>query len=389
MQLNRLNFLKTIQWQALCYLLFVSGFFFIPSSKWHNNLYYALVLLPALLQITAIPWRNLWQSSVYRFSILLLTYLGLSFLWSEHWTLDGLRDQIMHWIYVVIFLSLTIHLLQVHKTFLVRLYQWLATSAAITGVIAILLFYWDHAFPTERLSHFSRLDNAILAATLYGMVLLIIGYALLRQTTGWLKGWFVFAALLSLVYIVLSQSRGPLIALVMTLALSILLRRDRLSLAILVLPILLYLGVFGLDLDALWQVLGRHGIDSYRFVIWQQVLPEIAQAPWFGHGILYQSDYATGMGQTVPHAHNLLLAIWLYGGVIAVWLLSILVLLCLQQGVAQWRQYSDFTLLALLVFAILCLFTDGYQVLTNPRPIWLYFWVPVALASYYELRSKR
>jgi O-antigen ligase len=134
--------------------------------------------------------------------------------------------------------------------------------------------------------------------------------------------------------------------------------------------------------DAARQALARG--DSYRLAIWQQFAVRVAERPWFGEGVL--TDDSTKIATpgsdtaavTILHPHDTYLATALYGGLPALLLLLGLVALGLRQG---WRLAArgEPVWLLMLLFALLCMVTDGDRLLHAPRAIWFYFWLPVGV----------
>ena len=60
--------------------------------------------------------------------------------------------------------------------------------------------------------------------------------------------------------------------------------------------------------------------------------------------------------------------------------------LAIKQGYSVFVEKQDFSLLAMLIFSVLCCITDGHRLIANPRPMWLYFWFPIAIACVHELK---
>ena len=80
----------------------------------------------------------------------------------------------------------------------------------------------------------------------------------------------------------------------------------------------------------------------------------------------------------ILHPHNVYLATALYGGLPALTMLLVMIALALRQG---WRGATrgEPAWLLVLLFALLCMLTDGDRLLNAPRAIWFYFWLPVGV----------
>jgi len=181
--------------------------------------------------------------------------------------------------------------------------------------------------------------------------------------------------------IALTGSRTPLVATLVCIGLGLVLRRQWRLLAMFGVGMALIGGLL-LDGDAARQALGRG--DSYRFDIWHNYALRIAEAPWLGEGLL--TDETTQVTPSEPaaesitflHPHNVYLATTLYGGLPALAMLLVMIALALRQG---WRgaMRGGPVWLLVLLFALLCMMTDGDRLLNAPRAIWFYFWLPVGV----------
>jgi hypothetical protein len=83
-----------------------------------------------------------------------------------------------------------------------------------------------------------------------------------------------------------------------------------------------------------------------------------------------------------------LLSTLLYGGIMSGGLLLLLIGLVLRQGWQSWATTRDIKPLLLTVFGFTYLMTDGYRLISNPVPNWVYFWLPVIWAISRELRDQ-
>jgi len=271
-----------------------------------------------------------------------------------------------------------------------RLFYWLGWVIVITGILSIWWFYQDHHFPRARLKSIGQLRHPGFAASLYGFVGLyhFIGTPYTASTNIW-RRWLpgALAATMGLAVIILTQSRGVFVALVVMLLLGSIISRQRrfpVLLALIVLSIVVMVSWWP---DELLTMAGRRGWDSHRLEIWQQALALIRQAPLFGHGLLENTVLSVN-GKSIDHPHNILLSTVLYGGMLAGGLLLLLIGLVVRQGWQYWRAERDPKPLLLTVFGCTYLMTDGYRLISNPFPNWVYFWLPVIWAISRELQHK-
>jgi O-antigen ligase len=359
--------------------LFLGSFFLLPSGKAVNNVYYALVLAPALLLLRGADWRWLAGSALWRAAMALLAYLTVSGLWTNHAGWGDRLAQAKSLVYLGVYLALVAGVFARR----VEAARWLVGAlvlAATAGtVISAIRFYGVAAWPL-RLEYASAIYNANEGATAAGTAMLLALFCMTPTATGhWRRSLWVVSASVLLAGMVLSGSRTPLAAGVACLLLGLaLLRRWRL----LVVGIALLGAALALTMhsDAGRQAITRG--DSYRLAIWQYYVERAARHPWFGEGVLTDDTSrvefhgADGTVFNALHPHDVYLATTLYGGVPALMLLLAVVALALRQAWALAR-HGEPAWLLVLVFGLLCMLTDGDRLLHAPRAIWVYFWLPV------------
>jgi O-antigen ligase len=225
-----------------------------------------------------------------------------------------------------------------------------------------------------RMVGWAETKHPILGASIIGVCVVLAAGRLLEGRSRSLAGAMVAAGL---VFIVLTGSRGPLIAVSGALALLLLGCRPRLLLAALVVGAVAFAALaaaFPAAAADAWGRLMQRGWSS-RLDIWRLALHEIAERPLFGHGPSARLDRTT---DNFPH--DLFLSTLFYSG--AVGLLLLLALLALA-ALAAWRRpdrVARWTLLALLAHTILSGLTDLSQITKGPSPMWYIVWLPVALA---------
>jgi O-antigen ligase len=361
--------------------LFLAGFFLLPSSKAVNNVYYALVLAPALLLLRGADWRWLAGSQVWRAAMLLLGYLTVSGLWSSAFAWGDWLREAKGLPYLGVYLAVLACVCARRAATFERLLGALALAAVAGTAVSAAMFYAHAPWPA-RLEFAAAVYNANEAATVVGTVALLVMFHLLPTgASGWRQVFWGACALILLGGIALTGSRTPLAAVFICIACGFALQRRW--------RVLLGLGVAVLAAGALLmntavtrQALARG--DSYRLPIWSQFAARVADRPWFGEGLL--ADETTVVAGpdggaallTFQHPHNVYLATALYGGLPALAMLAAMIALALQQG---WRSAArgEPVWLLLVMFALLCMMTDGDRLLNAPRAIWFYFWLPVGV----------
>jgi O-antigen ligase len=362
--------------------IFLAGFFLLPSGKALNNVYYALVLAPAVFLLRGADWRWLAGSTLWRLAMLLLTYLTLSGLWSAGFTFVDWLHEAKALPYLAVYLAALACVCVRRPAAWERLLRTVVLAAAIGTLVSAALFYRTAPW-AARLQYYGAAYQEIEVATLVGGCLLLVLFHILPKARGpgWRAAWLA-AALVLAAGIVLTGSRMPLGAALVCAGLGLVLYRQWRLLGLAVAGLALVVGALlasGYDHRG---ALARG--DSYRPAIWQQIAARVAARPWLGEGILTDATTRVapdGAGQpsvVINHPHNVFLATALYGGLPALVLLVAVVLLALRQGQRLAARGEPAWFLVLL-FGLLCMLTDGNQLLNAPRGMWFYFWLPVGV----------
>lgn len=361
---------------------FLAGFFLLPTSKALNNVYYALVLAPALFLLRATDWRWLAGSTVWRFAMLLSGYLTLSGLWSAGFTFKDWLHEAKALPYLVVYLAVLACVCVRQPIAWERLLRAVVLAAVVGTLVSAALFY--RAAPwTARLGFYGAVYNANEAATLAGGCLMLVLFHILpAERVRWRQGWWLLVAVVLATGILLTGSRMPLAAAVVCTGLGFALLRQWRLLGLLLAAFALMIGLLLADGYDYRQSVERS--DAHRLAIWQQFSVRVAAQPWVGEGILTddstqvesRADHASPLA--INHPHSVYLATALYGGLPALGLLAVLVGLALRQGMGLALREEPAWLLVLLL-GLLCMLTDGDRLLHAPRGIWFYFWLPVGV----------
>ena len=372
------------QYFTVAYALFAAGFFFPTRDKYHNLFYYVALLTPYVILISKDRVKVLWQSSIFKLSLAYIGMVAISVLWASPSELHKLSNYLFDFLYLVTFIALTIELTLQVKKFPDYVLKTILTSATIWIPISIFLFYQDHPW-SMRLDGVGRLENPLAGAIMFGMVTLLCLHTIIQKgnfSTLW-RSIAATCGALSLVYMSLTQSRSPVIGLLLAgLVYAVLQRYWKLLLA--TLGIAIVAGVaFYLDILPHDLVISR-GL-SFRPEIWQQALPAIMENPWFGNGATFDQTYHLSNKLVFQsHTHSAFIASLLFVGIVGTCILLLLIVQSFKYACSTRNQLVA----SLLTYAIVMLSINGYKLLDNPSIEWLYFWLPVALAAASEIRIK-
>jgi O-antigen ligase len=371
----------------IAYFIFFFGFFVIPSTHWHNNLFYGLILFPYLVTFQLKRVQIIWQSNIWILSMILAGYMCLTLLWAENAHFKDYVYYLRRAVYLFVFLSLTIELVLRYPKFIDYFFTILCWVAAITAIASIVWYFSYFSFPESRLKYLAdQVRNQVIGASVYGMISIICYFHVMKtkKSYTWIYSGLCIAILIS---VILTQSRGPLGALLITFLIGSVFTRDK-KLFATVLCIILVGGLMFLSIDEIRELITRRGL-SCRLEIWQQSLPRIKGAPLFGEGISANSTFILKNGLKMNHPHSVYLGTTLYGGLMGLFLLIIIQALALWESFLSFSRENDFTYMALLLFVFICIASMGYRVIGHPDELWMCFWLPIALLAGKRLSGEK
>lgn len=304
-----------------------------------------------------------------------LLYFSLSNLWAES---SHLSSAISHSFYLFIFLCLYRQCeLQERKKYII--------GAAYLGIVALTILTLvyvnkEHIFQNrlERAFPFSP-DNVIDLGG-YMALGILLSAILVRETRNY---WFYIPVPLLLVCLILTQSRGPFLSMIVAAIVAFLckpkwnfkLLAGSLIVLLVIGSILYFSGFFDIFIKRAEES-SRAG--SVRFGIWQHAFEVAKQKMIFGWGFNKELEFINRYGQPVTTTHSLYLATFLKGGVVGLLLLLSMILFagrqCLRHLAANHKAE-----IAVIVFALMFYVTQGMFVISNPREYWVLFWLPLAI----------
>ena len=371
---------RLLLWSDRSFVAFLGlGFVIAPEPSW-AFWFYALVM-PFGAWFLYQGWRPDWRDGRLALLLGLILWSTLTIAWADQpqppvskqilWAFNGLCT-------AAFLLTLTMVAEQSTRMRdrMVTVIVCCATGNALFSVVRFVSRQggWD------RLEGWGETRNAILGAFIIGVCSILALGRSLRRERFW-PLWLVPIPLF-LAFTVMTDSRGPLIAVVLS-ALLVLPRWSRrtylLGLAALIAAAV---GTVTLAPDlvhAAFERLAQRG-TSYRLDIWHASIEAILQRPIIGHGMTATVQMKGDFGH---HPHDLYLSALFYSG--AVGLLLLLGGLgwifrdVLRTPVSAERQ----TCLALLVHLVLSGATDLSQITKGPGELWYIVWLPLGYALGY------
>ncbi|MGK0499642.1 MAG: hypothetical protein ACJAYG_001284 [Oceanicoccus sp.] len=364
-----------ISWMALFLVLFPMSIYLNPSKGGTTNVFYLGVLLPWLILVMLGEVRLWYKQAAYLSGLLLFSYLWLNSFWgvdnsAEDWFYLGKR-----WVFAVCMLTAPILVCKKYPNFHQRILPLLFTASVMAAAIVIAQHYAAHG---SDLLKFRLLGegysvNAIAVGVHYGLALLVGLYLLSHYPR---QRWVIAAScLLPLTAMVLTQSRGPLLAFITCVCLMALFGERERRVLIVKAALLMVVAVMMLTIG--WDYFVSRGL-SYRPEIWSKMLGVVMQSPIFGEGYTLNAEQVSIKGREFAHSHNIFIELMRYGGIVAValfvWHLVSLFRVQRVNNDALSRVY-----LLLLVYTLLILLINGWYLLDRPNYLWFGYWYPIGL----------
>ena len=322
----------------------------------------------------------------YRLVFFFIFYCALSVFWSPGVEFSPSLKIFRHALYPLIFINITIHFFETNPKIFDKIFTWLIIAAVIGAAANFFFWYKDHPFPQSRLVGWGRFENPIVIGCCYGMIAIItITRAFQAEAK---RDILVYLAttIIFLGFIILTQSKLALITLFITLLVTVIIHFNRTSMIFLMAAVIFIVVIFLLEPE----VFRRYSIGRMpdRFHVWQQVLYDSMNKPFFGHGILDKMSAETrGITHTTPH--SIYIGTVFYFGIFGMLLLTIFIIWTIKIGFAYARQSKDYLPFLLCMFGLICCAGDFGILIDHPNGLWVLFWLPtsLAIAKYKETRA--
>jgi O-antigen ligase len=363
-----------------------------PHKVHYRYIYYGLALPAVLVLLWAGRSRIDWKDPFLRLFILFALYTGIStFLVGSgpmeddvrkfRWGLEASLGMIAFFVWMPWILR--------SPLIWGRLFLWFVVLGSLGGFVLTYLILGG-----KRVSGLGALYNPIQASSIL-LVYFAIGHFLLSETLerwSWRDGLLLVVSIITgSLFIILSQSRAPIIVLlayaVFLAALSLVRGRNRYLLAAFVLcPIAVWIGLhMAVDPGEFLQKLIERGF-SQRIEIWKGYLMYPPESLLLGYGAGTEPDYMVAAEEfwrpnnyLVTHAHNIWLAAFAETGLIGLsFQLAIFAVIVWKTMSLVPDPYEKLKLLGILGLVVLLTMTSEHTLITSIKPIWLFGWLPMA-----------
>ena len=366
-----------IQWMAVLVVSCLVAVFLFESQSAAS---YPTYFLALAMLATAAKWSDVFRLLIVRCIAFLLLWLLMSTAWSTpvdpRAALSTLTRASLLFLFVI-----AVGECQLRG----QMQHWMGRALALSGTVAMsgALIHFIITDPVDgRLNGLGQLDTHIIAALVFGVVMLF-GLRLLMTETDWI--WRAIATVcigLAIACIALSDSRTAWVAVTagaMTYVGAFLIRDVRQLMLSMTVMVFLAATAFLVLIanDAVREMVLPRG-DSFRLAIWSHFSEQIMLHPLIGSGVTTEDRIEIG-GIIFHHPHNVYLSLLFQGGLLAlVGYLSVL-LMCLHV-VGQCYEHPDAKLvLSMLTLSSLAFLLDGHAVIDKVGEMWFLLWLPVGI----------
>ena len=352
--------------------LFIAAFFIVDSAKSINSFYYIFFCAPVIVFFLK---KGPGQLGSIKQNVPTLV-LGLHFLAVLFTELDSLNDSFSH-LKTCLYLTtlwLGLEIASRNALAIARLWHYLAYCSAFVGLYAIAEWFQAYASSSQfiRVHLYAAASNPVHASFLI--------------LTGWLgywfrygfptamqrgKAWFLATLIMVIAFAlgicIVFQSRSGLVGSSAALLAWLISGKHRRTIAV-----ALVLTIAAIWISGFYEPLLQRG-SSYRFEIWADALHHWASECPILTGCPDNESYL--FAGKFEHPHSAFLSILVDTGLVGIVSFSSFALLYFFYGLknnSAWFQVS--------LIGWMGLMTTSNGLITSPRPLWVYFWIPTILA---------
>jgi len=361
----------------VCLVTFITSIFYVEDTSQFKSLFYALILLPVFIAI-ALNRRTftpISQQPILISVIIFLTYSALSVLWS-----DSDRSLIHYFKRELYILALITGFSIVYYFSPKRFHIVLGVAITVASAFAGYFLFTEPSLlsgSSRRIFGGGALYNPLLSAHVFGFFWALCVAAILEMKRDWKRLLSAIIVCIPLtVFILMTQSRTPIMAMTLMLLTYIAIHRNYKALSIIALISISLAIIFYIYPE----ILTNRGL-SYRPYIWQYTLNLISQAPFLGIGI--DNTFSIPQPNNTTHhwadPHNIHLAVLLYTGIIGLLLWVSIYWQILKFSLFQENTILSRSLFLTVIFGASAALTEGEAFFSRPKEQWFIIWIPIAL----------
>lgn len=373
---DKANKIKKANFTFFVAFIFFSAIF-CGYTKVNNLLHISIILFLITLAINPESRKifsiNPERKKGFVYVLIFLAYFSVSNLWGSK--PSNIESSLTHSIYLLLFLGMLVNILDSGNRYVLLI----ASIAGLLTLCVYCLVFEYHSILVYRgvSNHHPGPENVIDLAgyAAIGVILCLIVFKEKRNKLI-LLSLPVFLAVMAI-----SQSRGPMIALIISLAIIVPLKKVNLK-HIIYSVIAVAVMAVALLYSSMGELLITRFSDIYaqsflRLSIWSHTLQLISEAPFFGHGFDDRLQFVNYSGEHIQTTHSIYFGTLLKGGIVGLFLLF----LVLQQGLRSLIkavQDGQRFELSLYLFMMIFYLSQGIFVISNPTEYWYLFWFPLA-----------
>lgn len=375
----RFFFRDRIQWTAA---LLVASFFAVLLLSSQSRASYPTYVLTLLMLATFAQWRDVLRLSLLRWVLILLSWLSLSVFWSEIFVF---REAVSIWsrsLFIIFFVVALAECLQRGQ-----LQAWLGWGLTVVGalaVVAAIVNFYVTSPEDGRLNGLGQLDTHVVAALVYGVVLLFVVRTVQTTNRAVLRYPAIAIGIAVVLAVFLSDSRNAWVSVTAGVAIYLFALRCAdpkqfiASVVSLVLIATLAFSVASTS-DVFVDFLLPRG-DSFRITIWSSTLERIGMDSFlFGRGILTNDDVTAG-GIVFSHPHNMYLALLHQGGLVALILFGFVLAKAFSVLLQFYEEPDAKFALGLFAMSLSSYLLDGHELVDKVGDTWFLFWLPIGIS---------
>lgn len=366
---------RALTWLSVGVVLFVTCFLWSPSRDGLDVVFILAIFLPMLAILLAKRISLLeFGGEINVMALSYAAFSALACLWGNphDWVYF-----LVNWFVLAIWLIAASYVFVHRPLSLENIFRWMIGIALVVSISSIIIFYQNNPL-YYRLNGWSVARYAIVVSQVFGsvaLIALVLAFQAQRFSTSFM---YFICALLLMVPMALSQSRGPALAIVIMAILALFFARPKflwLMAKVALVAVILLALIFFTDLLSL---VTARGVDwSERDTIWLDVFNLSLDSPLIGIGT-EKNDHLMLPSGPYHHPHNAWLDIFYRTGVIGLILaLGHLWLLC-----KAFKPTKDLLPLYMwLGFGCICLFTDSRMMFWELNAKWFLYWIPAGLIA--------
>lgn len=307
-------------------------------------------------------------------TLLFLLYYSFSAIWGQH--PGDITSELTHSGYLLLYLTWLIILLDSTRRMQLL---WVMLAGITLLCLYLSVTEYSSIYHLRQTTRSNPGPHNVIDLAGYAAIGIFLSLMIFRDTKR--KAVLITIPPL-LVFMILTQSRGPAIAVAVSLIVTTpylrLSKRNLLGLAGMVL-IIAILFVYSAAGEMFIDRFGELYQQSFvRLSIWHHSLLLIGQTPFFGYGIEKELNFLNYTGELNHTTHSLYLGALLKGGLVGFSLLMVLLIYGAKLGL-QHMNVGRRLEAALYLFMTIFYCSQGMFVIANPAEFWYLFWLPLGI----------